>query len=928
MKVVVVESPAKAKTINKYLGSDYHVLASFGHVRDLPSKDGSVRPDEGFEMSWEVEGRGAQKLKEIAAAAQGAEKLILATDPDREGEAISWHIVEELRAKKGLQKLPMERVAFNEVTKRAVLDAIAHPRKIDQELVDAYLARRALDYLVGFTLSPVLWRKLPGSRSAGRVQSVALRIICEREAEIEAFKAREFWTIEAVLTTADGASFTARLTHLDGKKLDKFDLPTQALAEAAAAKVRAGAPFAVASVERKTVKRNPFPPFTTSTLQQEASRKLGFGAAQTMKIAQRLYEGVDLGGETVGVISYMRTDGVALSQDAIDSGRKLIGEQYGKNYLPDVPRVYKSTAKNAQEAHEAIRPTDLFRRPEHIKKYLRDDEFKLYDLIWKRTLASQMESAELDQVAIDIASADRKQVLRATGSVIKFDGFLTLYQEDRDDPQEDDDSGRRLPNLKEGDKVAAQEVKADQHFTQPPPRFSEASLIKRLEELGIGRPSTYTSILQTLEDRAYVKLEKRRLIPEDRGRIVTTFLTSFFDRYVQYGFTADLEEKLDDISGGRADWKQVLAEFWKDFSQLHSEDDGTGTGKLLSMGEAVSFLDKGIGKRSVVIDVLNDTLAPHFFPDLGDGKDPRLCPACTAGQLGIKLAKNGAFIGCSNYPECRFTKPLAVQTAEEIANGSAGPQSLGDNGQGQDVTLRKGPYGFYVQLGEADAEAGTKPKRVSLPKAITPDQVNLDTALKLLALPRTIGEHPETRKPILAGIGRFGPYLQHDGKYKSIPKDDDVLAIGMNRAVEILAQESKGRGRNAAPPGKEIGKHPQSGETISLHEGRYGPYVKMGAINATLPKSIEPSAVTVEQAMDLIAARVEAGATGKKGKKTTVKKTTETAAAKTAAKKPAKKPAAGDAVPAGKPAGSKTAAKKTAAKKAAAKKPAAKKTAA
>jgi DNA topoisomerase-1 len=884
MKVVVVESPAKAKTINKYLGSDYHVLASFGHVRDLPSKDGSVRPDEGFEMSWEVEGRGAQKLKEIAAAAQGAEKLILATDPDREGEAISWHIVEELRAKKGLAKLPMERVAFNEVTKRAVLEAIANPRKIDQELVDAYLARRALDYLVGFTLSPVLWRKLPGSRSAGRVQSVALRIICEREAEIEAFKAREFWTIEAVFTTADGATFTARLTHLDGKKLDKFDLPTEADAQAAAAKVKAGAPFAVTSVERKTVKRNPFPPFTTSTLQQEASRKLGFGAAQTMKIAQRLYEGVDLGGETVGVISYMRTDGFTLSQDAIDSGRKLIGEQYGKKYLPDQPRVYKSTAKNAQEAHEAIRPTDLFRRPEHIKKFLRDDEMKLYDLIWKRTLASQMESAELDQVAVDISSADKKQVLRANGSVVKFDGFLTLYQEDRDDPTEDDDSGSRLPNMNQGDKLAANDVKADQHFTQPPPRFSEASLIKRLEELGIGRPSTYTSILQTLEDRAYVKLEKRRLIPEDRGRIVTTFLTSFFDRYVQYGFTADLEEKLDDISGGRADWKQVLAEFWKDFSQLHSDNENEGSGKLLSMSEAVSFLDKGIGKRSVVIDVLNDTLAPHFFPDLGDGRAPRLCPACNAGQLGIKLAKNGAFIGCSNYPECRYTKPLAVQTAEEIANGSAGPQILGDNGQGTDVTLRKGPYGFYVQLGEADAEAGTKPKRVSLPKAITPDQVNLDIALKLLSLPRTVGEHPETKKPILAGIGRFGPYLQHDGKYKSIPKDDDVLAIGMNRAVEILAQESKGRGRNAAPPGKEIGKHPQSGENVTLHEGRYGPYVKMGAINATVPNSIEPATITLDQAIDLISARIEAGATGKKGKKAAAK-------TKTATKKPAKKAA-------------------------------------
>ncbi|WP_374371957.1 type I DNA topoisomerase [Dongia sp.] len=884
MKVVVVESPAKAKTINKYLGSDYKVLASFGHVRDLPPKDGSVRPDEDFAMTWDAEGRGAKQIKEIATAAAGAEILLLATDPDREGEAISWHLQQELKGKKNLAKLPMARVAFNEITKRAVLEAIANPRQIDQELVDAYLARRALDYLVGFTLSPILWRKMPGSRSAGRVQSVALRIICEREAEIEAFRAQEYWTIEASLTAPDGQVFSARLTHLDGKKLDKFDLKDQASAEAAVAKVKAGAPFKVSQVERKSVRRNPFPPFITSTLQQEASRKLGFGAAQTMKIAQRLYEGIDLDGETVGLITYMRTDGVTLSQDAITAGRKLIGEQYGQKYLPAAPRIYKSAAKNAQEAHEAIRPTDLFRRPEHVRHYLRDDEFRLYDLIWKRTLASQMESAELDQVAIDIASADGKQVMRTTGSIITFDGFLTLYQEDRDDPVEDDDSGKRLPKLKQGDDVSAKEIKPEQHFTQPPPRFSEASLIKRLEELGIGRPSTYTSILQTLEDRAYVRIDKKRLVPEDRGRLVTAFLTNFFDRYVQYGFTADLETKLDDISGGRARWKDVLSEFWNDFAHLHQEEVA-GEGKLPSMQEAVAYLDKGIGTRSVVIDVLNEALAPHFFPDLGNGKAPRACPACAGGELGIKLAKNGAFIGCNNYPECKYTKPLAVQTEEEIAAGSAGPVEFGKDEQGRSITLRKGPYGFYVQLGEG--EDGEKPKRVSLTRDLDPNAVNLEIAQKLLSLPRIVGHHPETGKPIMAGIGRFGPYLNHDGKFKSIPKDDDVLSIGMNRAVELLSQESKGRGRGAAAPGKEIGKHPETGETVTLHDGKYGHYVKMGNVNATLPKSVDPSAVSLSEALILIAARAEKG--GVKGKKTK--------AAPKAAKKAAKKTTPKEAKP-------------------------------
>jgi DNA topoisomerase I len=900
MKVVVVESPAKAKTINKYLGRDYRVLASFGHVRDLPSKDGSVQPENDFLMNWEVEGRGQKQLKEIADAVKDADKLILATDPDREGEAISWHIIEALKAKRGLGKVPFERVAFNEITKRAVLDAINNPRTIDQELVDAYLARRALDYLVGFTLSPVLWRKLPGSRSAGRVQSVALRLICEREAEIEAFKAREYWTIEVDFTAPDGTLFTARLTHIDGKKLDKFDLPDEAAAQAAAAKVRAGAPFKVSNVERKQVKRHPFPPFTTSTLQQEASRKLGFGATHTMRIAQRLYEGVDIDGETVGVITYMRTDGVALAQDAIDATRKLIAEQFGKEFLPGAPRIYKSTAKNAQEAHEAIRPTDLFRRPDRIRRHLRDDEAALYDLIWKRTVASQMESAELDQVAIDIAGNDGQTILRTTGSVVKFPGFLSVYQEDRDDPVEEDDSGRRLPDLKSNDPVQAGAVKPEQHFTQPPPRYSEASLIKRLEELGIGRPSTYTSILQTLEDRSYVRLEKKRLIPEDRGRIVTAFLTNFFDRYVEYGFTADLEEKLDDISGGRAQWKEVLRDFWLDFSRLHqpaNDDDNNGT--LPSMDDAVSFLDSGIGKRSAVIDVLNDALAPHFFPPTEDGRDTRVCPACKNGQLGIKLGKTGAFIGCSNYPECRYTRPLAVASGEE--SEQVGPLELGvDPKSGKKATLRKGPYGHYVQL---DEEGDEKPKRVSLPRGVTPDQVTLDLALGLLSLPRVVGNHPETKKPIMAGIGRFGPYLQHDGKYKSIPKDDDVLTIGLNRAVDLLAQESKGRGRGGAAPGKPVGNHPEDSQPVTLHDGRYGHYVKWGKINATIPKGLPPETITLDQAVGLLAERAAKSGGGR------VKK-----APKKAAKKAAPKQELSEAAP--------KAVKPKAAKKAAAKTPA------
>jgi len=833
MDVVVVESPAKAKTINKYLGKGYTVLASYGHVRDLPAKDGSVQPDRGFAMSWTVEGKADKRLKDIAAAVKGAEHLYLATDPDREGEAISWHVEEVLRQRRALKGVDVKRVVFNEVTKTAVQDAFRHPRALDRELVDAYLARRALDYLVGFTLSPVLWRKLPGSRSAGRVQSVALRLVCEREAEIEAFKPREYWSVEVDFATPAGERFTARLTHLNGKKLERYDLPDERAAREAADTIARQAGFLVREIERKQVRRNPPPPFTTSTLQQEASRKLGMTASRTMRIAQRLYEGVDIGGDTVGLITYMRTDGVTLSNDAIVAARSLIEKDYGREYRPDEPRIYRAEAKNAQEAHEAIRPTDMFRRPPGLSRRLDDEQRRLYELIWKRAVASQMSTALIDQVAVDIAPASGEVVLRANGSTIAFDGFLTLYHEDFDDPEEDDEN-RRLPPLKERDALTRGEIKPEQHFTQPPPRYSEASLVKKLEELGIGRPSTYASILQVLQDRAYVRLEKKRFIPEDRGRLVTAFLSSFFERYVEYTFTADLENQLDDISGGRISWKKVLEDFWRDFSIAVA-----GTKDL---------------KISDVIDALDETLGPHFFPDRGDGKDPRLCPVCGTGRLGIKLGKFGSFIGCSNYPECKHTRPMGLENGE---NGDANPREIGtDPTTNLRVALKKGPYGFYVQLGEG--VEGDKPKRSSLPKGISPADVDLDKALKLLALPREIGPHPEDGEMIIAANGRFGPYLRHGKVSRSLGKDDDVLTIGLNRAVSLLAEPRAPR-RGAPTPLKVLGNHPDDGAPVNLFSGRYGPYVSHDGINATLPRDISPDAVTLEQAIELIAARPQSG---------------------------------------------------------------------
>jgi DNA topoisomerase-1 len=835
MHLVLVESPAKAKTINKYLGKDYEVLASFGHVRDLPPKSGSVDPDANFRMLWEIDPKAQKRLNDIARALKGADKLILATDPDREGEAISWHVLQVLKEKKALTTQPVERVVFNAITKQAVTEAMAHPRAIDQALVDAYLARRALDYLVGFTLSPVLWRKLPGARSAGRVQSVALRLVADRELEIEKFVRQEYWSLVATLATPRNETFEARLVGADGKKLQRLDIGGGAEAEAFKQALETAA-FAVESVEAKPVKRNPYPPFTTSTLQQEASRKLGFAPAHTMRVAQRLYEGVDIGGETVGLITYMRTDGVQIAEEAVTSVRRLIEADYGKDYVPGAPRRYEAKAKNAQEAHEAIRPTELTRRPRETKSFLDADQAKLYELIWLRTVASQMESAELERTTVDINAkvASRLLELRATGTVVKFDGFLTLYQEGRDEDAEDEDS-RRLPQMSAGEPLAKRSIAAGQHFTEPPPRYSEASLVKRMEELGIGRPSTYASILQVLKDRKYVRIEKRRLYPEDRGRIVVAFLESFFAKYVEYDFTAGLEDKLDLISNSEVAWRDVLRDFWRDF---------------------IGAIDETKDLRiSAVIDALDAMLEPHLFPPRADGVDPHQCPTCGNGRLSLKLSKFGAFIGCSNYPDCRYTRQLSAS-----ADGAPdiGTKKLGvDPETGLDVTVRSGRFGPYLQLGET-VKDGEKPKRASLPKGIAPDEIDFERALALLSLPREIGKHPEDGEPIKAGIGRFGPYVQHGKTYANLDSPEEVFTVGINRAVTLIAEKkAKGPGRRfGADPGRAVGDHPKGG-AIMAKKGRYGPYVSHDGVNATLPADKTPETITLEEAIALIDARAE-----------------------------------------------------------------------
>jgi DNA topoisomerase-1 len=845
MKLVVVESPAKAKTIEKYLGGDYKVLASYGHVRDLPPKDGSVDPDNGFAMTWEAYGDKTKQLKAIADAAKQADELILATDPDREGEAISWHVEELLKNRKALPP-KVERVAFNAITKQAVLDAIAHPRGIDNDLVDAYRARRALDYLVGFTLSPVLWRKLPGARSAGRVQSVALRLVVDREREIEAFTAQEYWSIAANMEQ-DGTAFVARLVRWKGEKVERLSIGNEGDAMAAKADVEAGA-FKIVSVETKPLTRNPPPPFMTSTLQQEAARKLGFAASHTMRIAQDLYED--------GAITYMRTDGVQMDGSAISAARGAIADRYDASYVPDQPRIYKTKAKNAQEAHEAIRPTDFSR-----DKVGGGDHAKLYGLIFKRALASQMASARLERTTAEMEEGTGQTTLRATGQVVKFPGFMALYTEGQDDKQDED--GKLLPVMAEGDAPAKKGVEAEQHFTQPPPRYSEASLVKKMEELGIGRPSTYASIIKTLKDRAYVRVESNRFLPEESGRLVTSFLERFFERYVSYDFTAELEEELDDISGGRADWQAILEAFWRDFKPKTDE-----------------VMEQ---KPSDITAELDKFLEPLLFPPTEDGSDPRLCPRCGEGRLALRGGRYGAFIACSNYPECKYTRQFGQRGGSQEDHGP--DEVLGvDPDTDEEVEFKTGRFGPYVQRGE-----GKEAKRSSIPKDVARADVDLEMALKLLSLPRVVGQHPETGKDIEASIGRYGPYLRHEGKYARLETTAEVFDIGMNAAVVKLAEAAQkgGRGRGATrEPLKVLGKHPRTEEEIKLMDGRYGPYVTDGKTNATIPKTVDKDELTLEEAAQLIDERAAKGP-AKKKRKAPAKKKKAAPKKKAAAKKSA-----------------------------------------
>ncbi len=905
MPVVVVESPAKAKTINKYLGDNFTVLASYGHVRDLPPKDGSVDTENDFEMLWEVGSDSKKHVKAIADALKDDNELILATDPDREGEAISWHLQEALTKRKSIRKdTPVSRVVFNAITKSAVTEAMKNPRQVDMPLVEAYLARRALDYLVGFNLSPVLWRKLPGAKSAGRVQSVTLRLIVEREMEIEAFRPREYWTVKALLQTPSGQEFEARLTELTGKKLDKFDLSDATKAEMAVQAI-SSRDLSVRSVEAKPASRNPSAPFMTSTLQQEASRKFDMGARQTMSTAQRLYE--------AGHITYMRTDGIDMAPEAVQMARDTIADRYGDKYVPDKPRVYKNKAKNAQEAHECIRPTEMTKDAEALR-LMDGDQRKLYDLIWKRTLACQMESARMERTTVEISSPDSQVILRATGQVVLFDGFLKVYEEGRDDVVDEDD--KRLPQITQGDKLrkapaarfaddfakasGAQEAESSglqrksgalladsaavmgaQHFTQPPPRYTEATLVKRMEELGIGRPSTYASIVTTIQDRGYVRREGQRLIPEDKGRLVTAFLENYFRRYIGYDFTADLEDQLDKVSAGDAEYKTVLERFWRDFSAAIAE-----TSDL---------------RITEVLEKINEVLEPHLFPATEDGSDPRLCPNCGAGRLSMRTARSGgAFIGCSNYPECRYTRPFGPPDPEAEASAIPPEGKLLGVDNGDEIRVFKGRFGPYVQRGPV-TEENKKPPRQSVPKEWSPEELELEQAVRLLSLPREIGPHPEDGVMVWANIGRYGPYLKHaestssrGGTNANLESIDEVFTVGMNRAVQLLAEKIASRGGRgqAAKPLRELGEHPEAGGPVNVMKGKYGPYVKWEKLNATIPDTVEPEEITLDQAVQLLDER--AAAAGKKkpaAKKKAAPKKKPAAKKKAAPKKAAAKKA-------------------------------------
>ena len=842
MDLVIVESPAKAKTINKYLGKDYKVLASFGHVRDLPEKNGSVDPDEEFSMIWEVQSASGKRLNEIADYLKKSDRLILATDPDREGEAISWHVLEVMREKGVLDGKQIQRVVFNAITRNAVTEAMNHPRELDEKLVHAYLARRALDYLVGFNLSPVLWRKLPGARSAGRVQSVALKLICERELEIEKFIPREYWSVSADFNTQNGDKLPTRLNLLKGGKVEKFTLTNEAEAMEAKYAIESGS-FKVNRIESKPGQRNPSAPFTTSTLQQEAARKLGFNAKRTMQIAQLLYQGIEIDGEATGLITYMRTDGTQIAQEAVTETREVITADFGPDYVPEKSREYQTKAANAQEAHEAIRPTSLARRPEYIASTLDADQAKLYELIWKRTMASQMENARVQRTTIDITDETQTTGLRASGTVITFPGFLKLYEEGKDDEKSDKEEEQTLPQVTEGMLLDLQKVSPDQHFTEPPPRFSEATLVKKMEELGIGRPSTYASVLSVLRDRDYVFMDRNRFHPHDKGRLVTSFLESFFNQYVEYDFTAALEGDLDKVSNGDLDYKDVLRKFWENFS---------------------SSVDSTMEIRNTqILDKMNEVLGPHIFKDTGDG-DPRVCPKCNEGELSLKTGKFGAFVGCTRYPECRFTRPFAQ------AEGREGDieRELGiDPESSLTVHLKDGRFGPYIQLGDP-GEDNEKPKRSGLPKDMQPADMTLDYALRLLSLPRIVGQHPETGDDITADLGRYGPYLKHGKQSASLETVDELFEIGVNRAVTVIAEKKSKAPARGSSVIKELGEHPDDGKPVNVMNGRYGPYVKHNKINATIPKDEEPDSVTLERALELIVARAaKAGAGKKKAKK-------------------------------------------------------------
>ncbi|MDC0164436.1 type I DNA topoisomerase [Candidatus Pelagibacter bacterium] len=854
MNLVIVESPAKAKTINKYLGKNYLVLASYGHIRDLPSKNGSVDPDNKFQMEWEIDSFSKKYLKEITNAAEDSDKIILATDPDREGEAIAWHVKEVLDKKKLLKGKHLERVVFNEITKKAILDAIKNPREIHLPLVEAYLARRALDYLVGFNISPILWTKLPGSKSAGRVQSVALKLITEREKEIELFKPEEYWTLTSDFTNKDNKNIFSKLSLFNGEKIDKFSFKNKEEIQKAVDVINK-TKFKIADVNTKIFRRNPLAPFTTSTLQQTASGRFGFGASRTMQIAQRLYQGVDIEGETTGLITYMRTDGTNISKEAIDDFRKFIIDAYGDKYLPEAPNSYTGKkAKNAQEAHEAIRPTNISRKPSDIKKYVNADQLKLYELIWSRALSSQMTPAEFDRNTIIISSNDNKINFRTSGSVIKFDGFLKVYQVQ----ETDEDAKNILPDVKVEEEISILKLNDEQHFTDPPPRYSEASLVKKMEELGIGRPSTYASIISVLSTRNYVELINKRFNPTDRGKLISAFLEKLFSKYVDYNFTADLENQLDEITSGKIEWVQVLDNFWKDFYE--------NVGKVKEK------------RTREVLDLLNESLGALIFER--DDKDAidRKCKLCSSGELSLKNSfRGGAFIGCSNYPECKFTRPLSKAKAAAQYN-LAEPKLLGQNEKGKDIYLKNGRFGPYLQYEKEKEELETKKKKgrkkknenehlknVSIPKGIDVDSVDLDKAKYLCSLPKVLGQHPENKQDITLNSGRFGPYLKCENKSARLENVEDLFSIGINRAITLIAEAKPGRISSSLI--KDLGEHPEDKKPVRIMKGQYGPYIKYKSLNATIPEEKDPNELTMEEALILIEKRKEYDKTKKKGKK-------------------------------------------------------------